>query len=113
MASDPPVALDAAVIANARRLAWRPSPSVLRVYFKPLASCAGWTMRLLRYDPGSAQLLAVQPGPRFIYVLEGELIHAGQRLWPGTAVADPPGSAIESHSDIGCTLVLLSQEEGD
>jgi hypothetical protein len=113
MASNPPVVFAAAAAtANARALAWRPSPSALRIYFKQLASCAGWTMRLVRYDPGGAQPPAGRRGPRFLYVMEGELIHAGQRLWPGAAVADPPGSAIESHSDVGCTLLELSQEEG-
>src|SRR5262245_38822435 len=113
MASDPPIAFAAAaVITNARGLAWRPSPSALRIYFKHLASCAGWTMKLVRYDPGGTQRLQARPGPRFLYVVEGELIHAGQRLWPGAAVADPPSSAVESYSDVGCTLLVLSQEEG-
>jgi len=87
---------------------WRPSPAAARIYLKDLAAADGWQMQLLRCDAGGRVPLPPDERPRFIYVLDGELLHGGHRLWPGAVWVDTAGAApVESHSDIGCTLLVF------
>lgn len=94
--------------ADARRIAWRPSPVAARIYLKDLLAAPDWSMQLVRYDAGGR--LALGDGGRafLIYVLDGELILGDRRLWPGSALAAAAGASPgDSRSDVGCTILLL------
>lgn len=99
-----------AYIANARSIAWRPSPVAPRVHLKDLAAAAGWVMRMVRIAPGGVWGLEAAPAPRFIYVLDGELLYRGARAWPGAVIVDPPGASAEAGSEAGCTLLAVAPE---
>ena len=94
-------------------VAWRPSPAAPRVHLKELGASEGWSVELVRFDAGGAMTIAAAAGPYLLYVLDGELIHRGCRLWPGAACHEArdaePGT---SSSDIGCTILVVASVPG-
>ena len=48
--------------------------------------------------------------PEFVFILQGELVQAGQRLRPGWASVASTGSVDEDvHSETGCVFVLVDR----
>lgn len=100
---------------NARSIPWRPSPAAARVHVKDLGATGRGSIQLVRYDAGASLTLSAEGRLAFLYVLDGELVHGGVRLWPGTAASLAHGGAA-AHSDLGCTFVLVrwgAAEDGD
>jgi hypothetical protein len=65
----------------------------------------------VRYDSGGSLLIEPAGGPLLLYVLDGELIYSGRRLWRGAAESIPgSAAAAEARSDIGCTLLCVQSE---
>ncbi|MBX3026369.1 hypothetical protein KF840_15785 [bacterium] len=90
---------------------WRPSPAAPRVFERDLGVVAGWWLRLFRFAPG-ATLAIAGVEPHLLFVLDGELIHGGRRLWPGrSAVAVTDAAEGPAHSEVGCTLLVVSPAE--
>lgn len=94
---------------NAREIPWRPSPAAPRVHLKDLGDSGDWSLLMMRYEAGAS--LPLGPGPLLLYVLEGELIRDGRRLWPGVADSVAPGAAAEGRSEIGCVFLALRRVE--
>src|SRR5262249_25493343 len=93
-------------------VAWRPSPAAARVYLKELGASDGWRVELVRFDAGGAMTIA-EAGPYLLYVLDGELIHRGRRMWPGAACHGArDGVPRTSYSDVGCTMVVVASVPG-
>ena len=91
---------------------WRPSPAAPRVFLKDLPASDGYQAQLVRYQAGASLKLDILAGPTFLYILQGELIHQGHRLWPGcTQVVQPSSEVVEVRSDIGCTFLCVRWEE--
>jgi len=82
------------------------------VYLKELGASDGWRVELVRFGAGGAMTIAAA-GPYLLYVLDGELIHRGRRMWPGAACHEArdaePGT---SYSDIGCTMLVVASVPG-
>ena len=90
---------------------WRPSPRAPRVYVKDLGMANGWVMQLVRYDAGGVAPIEGASAGAFVYVVHGELIYCGRRLWPGATAIVPPGAADDARSDSGCTLLCVHPAE--
>ncbi len=95
---------------NTQHLAWRPSTFAPLVFVKDVATTDGWEMQVVRCEPGARFPPHKHERPEFVFVLEGELIQAGQRLGPGWASIAGTGSIDEAvHSEIGCVFVLIDR----
>lgn len=91
-------------------LAWRPSIFATGLFIKDVAVTGGLEMQILRFEPGARLPLHQHECPEFIYILEGELIVAGQRLRAGWASVAGIGSVhSDVHSETGCVLVLVDR----
>jgi anti-sigma factor ChrR (cupin superfamily) len=91
-------------------LPWKPSTFAPGLFVKDVAVTGGLEMQILRFEPGTRLPLHEHECPEFIYVLEGELVVAGQRLGPGWASVASVGSVhADVHSDTGCVLVLVDR----
>lgn len=89
---------------------WKPSTFASGLFVKDIAVAGGSEMQILRFEPGTRLPLHEHECPEFIYVLEGELVVAGQRLGPGWASVANAGSVhADVHSDAGCMLVLVDR----
>ena len=89
---------------------WKPSTFAAGVFVKDIAVTTGLEMQILRFEPGARLPLHKHECPEFIYVLEGELIVAGQRLSTGWASVASPGSEhSDVHSETGCVLILVDR----
>jgi anti-sigma factor ChrR (cupin superfamily) len=96
---------------NTDDLPWRPSSFAAGVYVKDIAvTDDGWEMQVVRFEPGARFPLHTHERPEFVFILEGELVHAGRRLGPGWASVASAGSVDEDvHSDTGCVFVLVDR----
>lgn len=92
---------------NSRALPWRPSAAAPRVHSKDLGRAGGRRMELLRFEAGASLTIDAGGGAVFLYVLEGELLLRGRRLWPGSAEIIGAGAAAESSSDVGCIFLRV------
>jgi len=91
-------------------LAWEPSTFAAGLFVKNVAITGGLEMQILRFEPGAQLPLHQHECPEFIYILEGELIVAGQRLTAGWASVASVGSVhADVHSDTGCVLVHVDR----
>lgn len=91
-------------------LPWNPSTFADGLFVKDVAVTDGLEMQILRFEPGARLPLHEHECPEFIYVLEGELIVAGQRLTSGWASVASVGSThSDVHSETGCVLVLVDR----
>jgi quercetin dioxygenase-like cupin family protein len=91
-------------------LPWKPSTLAEGVFVKDVAVTDGLEMQIVRFQPGAQLPLHRHECPEFIYVLEGELILASQRLGPGAAsVASRESVHSDVHSETGCTFVLVDR----
>jgi len=91
-------------------LPWKPSTFAAGVFVKDVAVTGGLEMQIVRFEPGARLPLHEHECPEFIYVLEGELIIAGQYLGRGWASVASQGSVhADVHSDSGCTFVLVDR----
>lgn len=91
-------------------LPWTPSAFAPGLTVKNIAVTSGLEMQILRFEPGTRLPRHEHECPEFIYILEGELIVAGQTLGPGSASVASVGSVhADVHSDTGCTLVLVDR----
>lgn len=91
-------------------LPWKPSTFAAGLSVKDVAVTGGLEMQILRFEPGARLPLHKHECPEFIYVLEGELIVAGQRLSSGWASVASVGSVhSDVHSEKGCVLVLVDR----
>ena len=91
-------------------LPWKPSAFAAGLSVKDVAVTDGLEMQLVRFEPGTYLPRHAHERAEFIYVLEGELIIAGQRLRPGWASVASPGSVHDDvHSDTGCIFVLVDR----
>jgi anti-sigma factor ChrR (cupin superfamily) len=91
-------------------LPWKASTFAAGVAVKDVAVTGGLEMQLVRFQPGARLPLHIHELPEFIYVLEGELMVAGQRLGRGWASVASPGSThADVHSDSGCIFILVDR----
>jgi quercetin dioxygenase-like cupin family protein len=91
-------------------LPWKPSTFAAGVSVKDVAVAGGLEMQIVRFETGTRLPVHKHELPEFIYVLEGELTIAGQRLGPGWASIASPGSVhADVHSDNGCVFVLVDR----
>jgi anti-sigma factor ChrR (cupin superfamily) len=91
-------------------LAWRPSTFAAGVFVKDVATTDGWELQVVRCEPGARFPLHQHAWPEFIFVLEGELVQAGQRLGAGWASVAAAGSVDEDvRSESGCVFVLVDR----
>ena len=91
-------------------LPWKPSAFAAGLAVKDVAVTDGLEMQILRFAPGARLPLHEHECPEFIYVLEGELIVAGQRLSSGWASVASAGSVhTDVHSETGCVLLLVDR----
>ncbi len=95
---------------NCDDLPWKTSAFAKGLSVKDVAVTGGLELQLVRFEPGTRLPRHTHELPEFIYVLEGELIVAGQRLQRGWASIASPGSVHEDvHSDTGCVFVLVDR----
>jgi anti-sigma factor ChrR (cupin superfamily) len=98
------------VCVQCHDLPWKPSTFAAGLFVKDVAVTGGLEMQILRFEPGTRLPLHKHECPEFIYILEGELIVAGQRLGPGWASVASVGSVhSDVHSETGCILVLVDR----
>jgi anti-sigma factor ChrR (cupin superfamily) len=98
------------VCLSCEDLPWKPSAFAAGVSVKDVAVSGGLEMQLVRFQPGTRLPLHQHEIPEFIYVLEGELSIAGQRLSRGWASVASAGSVhADVHSDSGCVFVLVDR----
>ncbi|MGH8428265.1 MAG: cupin domain-containing protein [Gammaproteobacteria bacterium] len=91
-------------------LPWKPSAFATGLFIKDVAVTDGLEMQIVRFEPGTHLPLHEHECPEFIYVLEGELMVAGQRLSPGWASVASSGSVhSDVHSETGCVFVLVDR----
>ena len=91
-------------------LPWKPSTFAAGVFVKDVAVTGGMEMQILRFEAGARLPHHQHDCPEFIYVLQGELIMAGQHLGAGSASVASPGSEhADVHSDTGCVVVLVDR----
>jgi len=91
-------------------LPWRPSAFAPGVFVKDIATTDGWEMQVVRFEPGARFPIHRHERPEFVFILEGELVQAGQRLGPGWASVASTGSVDEDvHSETGCVFVLVDR----
>lgn len=91
-------------------LPWKPSTYAAGLFVKDVAVTDGLEMQIVRCEPGARIPLHTHECPEFIYVLEGELIVAGDRLGPGSASVASRGSEhADVHSETGCVFVLVDR----
>ncbi|MGB9429673.1 MAG: cupin domain-containing protein [Gammaproteobacteria bacterium] len=91
-------------------LPWKASTFAAGVSVKDVAVTGDLEMQIVRFEPGTRLPLHEHELPEFIYVLEGELIVAGQRLRRGWASIASSGSVhTDVHSDTGCIFVLVDR----
>ena len=91
-------------------LPWKPSTFAAGVFVKDVAVTGGLEMQIVRLEPGAQLPLHTHECPEFIYVLEGELVLAGERLCPGSASVASSGSVhSDVHSETGCVFVLVDR----
>jgi len=89
---------------------WRPSAFVSGVFVKDVAVTDGWEMQVVRFEAGARFPIHTHERAEFVFILEGELIQAGQRLGPGWASVACAGSVDEDvRSDTGCVFVLVDR----
>ena len=93
---------------STQQLPWRASAFAPRVFVKDVATTDGWEMQIVRCEPGAQFPVHSHERPEFVFVLEGELVQAGERLGPGWASIASVGSVDEDvHSETGCVFVLV------
>lgn len=91
-------------------LPWKPSTFAAGLFVKDVAVTNGLELQIVRLEPGARIPPHRHECPEFIYVLEGELIVAAQRLGPGSASVASAGSVhSEVHSETGCVFVLVDR----
>jgi anti-sigma factor ChrR (cupin superfamily) len=91
-------------------LPWKASTFAAGVFVKDVAVTNGLEMQIVRFEPGARLPLHTHECPEFIYVLEGELILAGQHLSRGWASVASVGSVhSDAHSETGCVFVLVDR----
>ncbi|MGA9853786.1 MAG: cupin domain-containing protein [Gammaproteobacteria bacterium] len=91
-------------------LPWKPSAFAVGVFVKDVAVTGGLEMQIVRFEPGARLPLHEHELPEFIYVLEGDVIIAGQHLSRGWASVASAGSVhTDVHSDSGCIFVLVDR----
>ena len=89
---------------------WKPSTFAAGLSVKDVAVTNGLEMQIVRLEPGARIPVHTHECPEFIYVLEGELILAAQRLGPGSASVAGVGSVhSDVHSETGCVFVLVDR----
>ena len=95
---------------STEHLPWRPSTFAPGVFVKDIATTDGWEMQVVRCEPGARFPVHTHERPEFVFVLEGELVQAGQRLGPGWASIAGARSVDEDvHSETGCIFVLVDR----
>ena len=91
-------------------LPWKPSTFAAEVFVKDVAVTGGLEMQIVRLQPGARLPLHRHECPEFIYVLEGDVTLAGQKLTPGWASIASVGSThADVHSEKGCVFVLVDR----
>ncbi len=96
---------------DARQKPFRPSTAATKVCVKDLGMADGYSMQLVRFEPGAVFPRHVHRGPEFVYILEGELIQCGRRLGPGWASVAATGSLDDDvRSEQGCTFLTVYSE---
>jgi glyoxylate utilization-related uncharacterized protein len=86
-------------------LPWKPSTFAAGVSVKDVAVTGGLEMQIVRFEPGTRLPVNKHELPEFIYVLEGELTIAGQRLGSDWASIASPGSV---HADVHADTAAYS-----
>src|SRR5436309_14232092 len=95
---------------NVADLPWRPSSVAAGVFVKDIATTDGWEMQVVRFEPGARFPIHRHERPEFVFILQGELVQAGQRLRPGWASVASTGSVDEGvHSETGCRFVPVDR----
>jgi anti-sigma factor ChrR (cupin superfamily) len=70
----------------------------------------GLELQIVRFNPGASFPVHTHQRPEFIYILEGELIRAGQRLGPGWASISDVGTVdTEVRTEKGCVFLLVDR----
>jgi quercetin dioxygenase-like cupin family protein len=91
-------------------LPWKPSAFAAGLSVKDVAVTDGLEMQIVRLEPGARIPMHTHERPEFIYVLEGELIVAAERLGPGAASVASIGSVhADVRSETGCVFVLVDR----
>src|SRR2546427_12026894 len=85
----------ALMCVNTDDLPWRPSAIATGVFVKDIATADGWEMQVVRFEPGARFPIHPHERPEFVFILDGELVQAGQRLGPGWASVASAGSVDE------------------
>lgn len=89
---------------------WTPSKLAAGLFVKDVAVTDGLEMQFVRLEPGANIPIHTHECPEFIYVLEGELIVAGERLTKGWAsIASVSSTHSDVHSDKGCVFLLVDR----
>ena len=100
----------ALMCVNTDDLPWRPFAFATGVFVKDIATTDGWEMQVVRFEPGARVPIHTHERPEFVFILDGELVQAGQRLGPGWASVASAGSVDDDvHSEIGCVFVLVDR----
>ena len=95
---------------NTEDIEWKPSTWSPGVFVKDVAVAGGLEMQIVRLEPGVRLPLHTHELPEFIYVLDGELMLAGERLTRGCVSVASAGSVhSDVHSDTGCVFVLVDR----
>src|SRR2546428_10537655 len=99
----------ASMCVNTDNLRWRPSAFASGVFVKDIATTDGWEMQVGRFEPGARFPIHTHERPEFVFILEGELVQAGQRPGPAWASRPRTGSRPEDvHSETGATFRLVA-----
>ncbi len=91
-------------------LDWKPSTFAKGLSVKDIAIAGGLEMQFVRMEPGAKIPMHTHELPEFIYILQGELIIAGQALSAGwVSIAAPGSEHLDVHTIDGCIFLLVDK----
>ena len=89
-------------------LPWLPSKFAQGVEVKNLGKANDRAMQLVRFQPGASFPAHLHTDVEFLFMLEGEVLHNGHRLYAGwSAVASSGTWDTQFLSPSGCTFLLV------
>ncbi len=91
-------------------MVWKPSTFAKGLSVKDIAIAGELEMQFVRMEAGAKIPVHTHELPEFIYILQGELIIAGQVLNAGCVSIAAPGSEhLDVHTIHGCTFLLVDK----
>lgn len=89
-------------------LPWIPSKFAQGVDVKNLGKANGRAMQLVRFQPGASFPAHLHTDVEFLFMLDGEVLQNGRKLYSGWSTVAPAGTwDTQFISPSGCTFLLI------